>query len=75
MWLQIAWKGRIQTVKSFECHTKEFEFNLGIMEDYQRLINGQVIIMRFMVYFVISFTDKIKNYRIAKNFKTQISKI
>lgn len=33
------------------------------MEDYQRLVNGQVIIMRFMAYFVISFKENIKIYK------------
>lgn len=65
MWLEIAWKGRVWDVKSFGCHTKEFVFTLGITNDYQRLINGEVIIMRFTVYFVISFKITLKIIQIV----------
>lgn len=76
MWLGIAWKGRVWNVKSFECLIKEFGFTLGIMEDYQRLINGQEIIMKCRVYFMISFKGSMKITEItAENLKLQIGKI
>ena len=42
MWLETAWKVESRML-SFECHSKKFGFTLGIMDDYQTLINGEGI--------------------------------